>query len=279
MFARTRALPLMVLAALSASAGNASAQTWTTPTSPYRLWPGPDLGLLAATTTLWIMPTLVMHNQIKPPDCALTACDPADVNVLDRQFIQFHNPAGRWAAEGMFLAMPILWGGLELGDVGWHDWKTVLLDFGILAEALAWSGAVDEIFRHAVHRPRPYLYVAGVYPDSRLEGEATFSYYSGHTSAWFAFSVTTAYTFTLRHPHSPWRYPVWIGLLAAGALQGVFRVWSGDHFPTDVLTGMLVGSAIGIAVPTLHLRPADAKVWLVPSVSEGAATVWLGGSF
>jgi membrane-associated phospholipid phosphatase len=53
---------------------------------------------------------------------------------------------------------------------------------------------------------------------------------------------------------------------------------AGKHFPTDVLTGVLVGGAVGTLVPYLHRTPGggDAK-----RTSEAATTpLWsFGGAF
>lgn len=47
---------------------------------------------------------------------------------------------------------------------------------GWVAEALAWNGALQDIVRRAVRRPRPFLYTPGVYPSERDRAEAGFSY-------------------------------------------------------------------------------------------------------
>ena len=84
---------------------------------------------------------------------------------------------------------------------GSRNWKTYLTDLWVVAESLAWNGAIQDIVRRAVRRPRPFLYSPGVYPNDRDSPEAGFSFYSGHTSFAFALATSASYTFTLRHPH------------------------------------------------------------------------------
>ncbi len=35
-------------------------------------------------------------------------------------------------------------------------------------------------------------------------------------------------------------------------MNGVLRVWSGNHYPSDVIAGAAVGSFIGWLVPRMH---------------------------
>ena len=50
----------------------------------------------------------------------------------------------------------------------------------------------------------------------------------------------------------PWRFLVWSVALSLASTVGVLRYVSGSHFPSDIITGALVGSAVGVTVPLLH---------------------------
>lgn len=60
---------------------------------------------------------------------------------------------------------------------------------------------------------------------------------------------------------------------------------AGDHFPTDVIAGAIIGSGIGLLVSVLHRRrgaagsSADVSMRLVPGRLEGGGMVSLVGSF
>jgi membrane-associated phospholipid phosphatase len=169
-------------------------------------------------------------------------------------------------------------------DVGPRNWKTYLTDLWVVAEALAWNGAVQDIVRRAVRRPRPFLYSQGVYPDERNTAEAGLSFYSGHTSFAFALATSCSYTFTLRHPHSKWRWVVWPALMAVASIEPILRVYSGDHFPTDVIVGAVAGSAIGVLFPALHRRLRSVPkivtgMRLVPVVAPEQTVLSLVGRF
>jgi membrane-associated phospholipid phosphatase len=48
----------------------------------------------------------------------------------------------------------------------------------------------------------------------------------------------------------------------AGLGVGALRIAGGNHFPTDVATGVVAGLAVGTAIPLLHRRRR--RVTLVP---------------
>ena len=60
------------------------------------------------------------------------------------------------------------------------------------------------------------------------------------------------------------------------SLFAAMRVVEGKHFPTYVIAGALVGYAIGVLVPHLHV---DAPVALDATLVEGGATVGVSTRF
>jgi membrane-associated phospholipid phosphatase len=96
--------------------------------------------------------------------------------------------------------------------------------------------------------------------------------------------VSASYTFTLRHPRSKWRYVVWPALLAVASIEPILRVYSGDHFPTDVIVAAVAGSAIGLFFPAVHRRLKSIPkvvtgMRLVPIVTQDQTVLSLVGRF
>ncbi|KNZ69669.1 phosphoesterase PA-phosphatase-like protein [Thermincola ferriacetica] len=92
-----------------------------------------------------------------------------------------------------------------------------------------------QLFKRFVSRPRPYLVLPGV----KLRRGfilKDYSFPSGHTAA--SFSI-----FTVISIHYPFIAPV---LLTVAVLIGVSRIYLGQHYPTDVIAGAVLG--IGSAV-------------------------------
>ena len=276
---------LLVTALAAPSAARAADAPVEKNPSPYQLKLEIDIPLFASAMAIWILPSLVVGNQVPGPACGnppdTAPCDPAQLNALDRSVVGTAYPVARTVANSLF-AVPAAFALIDILDGG-KNWRGWLTDLVVVGEAAAINGALDEIVRRSVRRPRPYLYIAGAYPDDRLKPEATFSFYSGHSSTAFALGVSLAYTFHQRHPDSAWRYAVWATLTAAAAAEPVLRVLSGDHFPTDVLVGSLIGTSVGLIVPVLHRRkdlvPGVKALSLVPTSRDGTTMLSLSGMF
>ncbi len=99
------------------------------------------------------------------------------------------------------------------------------------------------------------------------------SFYAGHVSTAFATLSMAAYTARRRHGEHVWPWIV-AGLL--GTSVAVERVASGHHFPTDVATGAVAGTAIGITVPWLHLRHGQPRLAITAMAGHGLG---LAGDF
>ncbi len=172
-----------------------------------------------------------------------------------------------------------LFGGLALGtglvayDGGHHDHLGSRLL--IYAETLVVAGAITELFKWAVRRPRPYTLEPGGrlgVPDDDL------SFFSGHTSMSAAWAFGVARLFDLTH-----RWPAWMRVVAYGSAatftvaMGTMRVLAGKHWPSDVLVGAAVGTAAGLLIPELHRKALPVQVALGPT--DGGWRLSVGAVF
>jgi membrane-associated phospholipid phosphatase len=68
-------------------------------------------------------------------------------------------------------------------------------------------------------------------------------------------------------------------VLAVGCAIASFvataRVMAGKHFITDSISGAIVGTAVGVSIPSLHASP----VRIVPVVSDTQRGLGVGGVF
>jgi membrane-associated phospholipid phosphatase len=226
------------------------------PPSPYRIRLDLDIALLVGGITIWGATSFIGDGQTPPPWCGSSKTPPcvaSQVNVVDRWAIRADDPHARTGADALAGLVPGLLVVFELADARLANWRGWLSDGVVIAQAVAWTGAIQDISRRVVRRPRPYVYV--VNGGGNRDGvEAQFSFFSGHTSNVFAMATATAYTYSLRHPHSKWQWLVWSLALAGATTEPIVRVISGEHFPTDCIAGALVGVSTGLLFPAIHRK-------------------------
>jgi membrane-associated phospholipid phosphatase len=249
---------ILVLGLASPSGGSAEdikKRVKGMPPSPFAISLGVDAPLLSASLGAWIIPTFISGGM---PGPACDPCDPSGLNALDRPVIDYASYEADILSDVALVAVPVLALSVTFVHFPIWGWQGVFEDFVMIAEAMALSGLVQQITRYAVRRPRPFMYREGVQLASRHKVGATLSFFSGHTTLAFSSATAFAYIFTVRQPDSPWVPLVWITSMLGASVMPVARVFSGEHFWTDVIVGAGVGAAFGILIPALH-RTAQAK--------------------
>lgn len=153
------------------------------------------------------------------------------------------------------------------------------------AETLAILAGFQGMMNVAVSRERPYGRDCGRdLPDDSIDCQASNryrSFFSGHTSTSFASAALVC----MHHLKLKLLGPVGdlascLGAEAVAATVSTFRIVGDMHYATDVLTGMVVGTALGVGIPLLHYRsepkkPDEGSVSLIPV----GAGIGIGGTF
>lgn len=137
---------------------------------------------------------------------------------------------------------------------------------GAASLALA-SATINTVGKWSVRRPRPML--DGVPAARQLTTQPrTTSFPSGHSASAFAFTAGVA----LEHP-------LWGAALAPVAVSVAFsRVYTGVHYPSDVLAGAALGVAAGLVVRRFtrdveqaRIAPGDERAAVgAPALPDGA---------
>jgi membrane-associated phospholipid phosphatase len=207
--------------------------------SPHTLAVG--LGGLA----LVVLPAVFAHQLLrtKKPNRG------SRVNWFDRLAIGQDSQLAEWVSNlgtAVGVATPFV--------VDWFDThgerRAFRDDAIVIGQALALSAALNTVVKYIVQRPLPETY-AGVVPNRFGRPRGYRSFYSGHTSLLAASLAAGCITVRKRHGRLPWRWP-WIVSAALTSLVGVARIFSGKHFPSDILVGAPLGAGIGSAVSLLH---------------------------
>lgn len=198
---------------------------------------------------------IVLGEWLNRSKHVLTPDEIAALNVqdikprLDRFVTRLWEPKAQKASD-VFLygsaALPLL----LLADAGMRRHTPKLALIGL--ETYLVNAAFTTLTKELVRRKRPFLYNPNAPMHKKTEPDATSSFFSGHTSATAAACFMTAKMYADYHPNSRYKPYIWAGAALLPAATAYLRVRGGKHYVTDVVTGYLVGAAVGILVPQLH---------------------------
>jgi membrane protein DedA with SNARE-associated domain/membrane-associated phospholipid phosphatase len=170
--------------------------------------------------------------------------------------------------EAVFSPEAVLLAGATVGGLlvvlGRRRREAGKLFSGVVLLATAFgTGILVELFKFLFNRPRP--------PASlQLVAETGLSFPSGHAMAALVVGVAVLYVWSLRAPErrgGSWRAKVRTGLIifTLALLVGLGRVYTGAHYPSDVLAGW----ALGGVWASLCLTAAEVLRRSQKSKSEG----------
>ena len=229
---------------------------------PYKLESAREWTLLGSGAALNIG-GLALMSGIEPFTVEeLGALDPSGINSFDRDGMRPY----RATADGdaMLYASFLFPLGLLADGRSRDDWKTLGVMWG---EVLLINSGVTALTKGLSQRTRPYAYDSQAPIDKRTSRDARVSFFSGHTATtaatcFFVATVVSDYPFS-----GTAKTVVWSAAAIYPAVTGFLRIDSGHHFRTDVITGYVVGAAIGVLIPKLHKSTPSEGVAPYQSVS------------
>ncbi len=256
-------------------------------------------GILTGTAgVLWISSETVFKDDLAPARCRW--CDRAPdgtdrLNRLDRwgRGIAGNTEASRrrantWSNVIGFVGLPLGMLGTQyaVGHSSGASGELFAQDATIMVQSAVLASVANQAVKFAVGRERPFVHVL---PESEKgltahPNDNNVSFYSGHTNLAFSLVASAGTVAALRgYKHQA---VIWGVGLPLAASVGLLRMGADKHYLSDVLTGAVLGTAFGVAVPLLlHGRVEDAppsptrqsSVSLNPMV--GTQMVGLSGAF
>jgi len=190
---------------------------------------------------------------------------------------------------------PIIFDAFALGYGYWRSADAAYQMTLINAETLAITGAIQGAANFSASRERPYgqdCAPPGVTPTGNqisgslgeCNGPTRYrSFFSGHASiAFTSAGLTCSHHLHLQLFGGGADAAACVTALVAATAISMLRVMADVHYATDVITGALVGSAIGFGVPAIHYakhnrgkRTSTVEWHIAPSIGgAGIAGTW-----
>jgi membrane-associated phospholipid phosphatase len=113
------------------------------------------------------------------------------------------------------------------------------------------DGLITNVIKHAVGRERPFMVLADAHCLVGKSGSGSMP--SSHAANWFAASMVLLVYY---------RRSAWI-MFPLASLVGFSRIYTGAHYPSDVLAGAILGAGYAVAF-----------LWLFQSVWQWAGQRW-----
>jgi membrane-associated phospholipid phosphatase len=210
-----------------------------------------DIPITAVAIAAWVT-SQGLAGKLAPEACRLCGDNPLDRRTRSALLWDDTQPAHRtsnWLAFGL---LPV--GALStLALMAAHANKpnNLWIDGLIVAESVALASDLNQLVKFSVGRQRPFVHARNqdVLQHSPRRSDDNVSFYSGHTNLAFSLVAASGTVAMLRgYRAAPW---IWgVGMPLAG-LVGYFRIAADRHYLTDVLTGALLGTGVGVLVPWL----------------------------
>jgi len=227
---------------------------------------------LALSTSFLLKP----YSDLTAQDIAVF--DPGSVNAFDRYSTTRSSKNLDIAGDVVIYslaAVPLSFLGLKSIN---KDFRSAFTFLVMYAESTMLINGLTRTLKISFRRKRPYVYNDSLTIKERMDSENQLSMPSNHTANAFNSAVFMSTVFTLTYPDSKWVPVVWSLSMSAAATVGILRIFSGKHYPTDVLVGALLGTVTGLAIPFLHWKKKKSVV-IIPVAGDGFAGVSASGQF
>ena len=235
--------------------------------SPYKLSRPKESWLLGSGVVASIAGFAAQHSVDPLSRDAINRLSRQDVNAVDRRATNFYSTGLSTGSDVLVGTMIVFPAALFISN----DAFTV----GVMyTETMMFTGAASFIAKGLVQRTRPFAYNPTVSIDKKRGREARRSFFSGHTAAAFSSAVFMSTVFSAYHPKSKWKPVIWTASLLAASTVGVLRYRSGQHFPSDIFAGAVVGSTLGYLIPYMH-KAKTAGLSLMPLIDGKSAGLTL----
>ena len=209
-----------------------------------------------------------------------------EINNLDRQDIP---KIDRWAA-GMSSDKAdansniLFYGSIPVPFALLLD-KKIRKDAGkigfLYLEAMSITGLFYTGTVYLVDRYRPEAYDTSIPAENRTSGNLKDAFMAGHPALVATSLFFTAKVYGDYNPESSFKYVLYGVAIAGTGTTAYLRHIAGKHFPTDLITGVTIGTLCGILVPHFHKvkNVKESNLGFYPYFNQGAKGLGLKYTF
>jgi membrane-associated phospholipid phosphatase len=219
--------------------------------SPYKLHPVGDVATVSAGAVLFGVGLSLTNNITPLEESDILQLDMNQISTFDRRATSHFLEKSASTSDYLLAASALSPFLLAADKRIRQDYFTIGVMF---SEVILLNAGITNISKGYFQRNRPYVYNPEVPIEEKLDRGARESFFSGHVSHTAAFSFFTAHVINSYSQNQTVKTAAWIGAFTLPAVVGYLRYSSGKHYPSDIITGYVVGAAIGYFVPQLHLR-------------------------
>jgi len=205
--------------------------------------------IFSSGVSLGITDLLIINNTESITAEELNSLSIDNINSFDRAAaLNFSPSAGTWSDLLLYTTIfsPLLLTTSSEVQNNIGSFLTMYLQNSLTAFSLS------HLSKTTTGRLRPYTYNEQAPDETRMAADSRLSFFSGHATLAFASAVFLSVTFSKYHPDSKLKPYVWGTSLIAASVVGYLRFAAGAHFPTDIITGAIIGSVIGYLIPLIH---------------------------
>ena len=227
-----------------------------------------DIPLTSVAAAISMFNFTQIYSKDRSTEEEILALDKNDVNRFDRRAAGNFNEGAKTASDFFFnVAIPLPLIVFAFDDALREDYLRLTL---LYLEAMSFTGIAYSTSQQLNNRLRPFTYNQELELSQRTKGSGKNSFYSGHTALVATSTFFLARVYADYHPDSPYKWVFYGSAGLATFLTGNLRVRAGQHFPTDVLMGGLVGTLSGFLVPYFHKNKLfkDPNLSLMPFSGE-----------
>lgn len=165
---------------------------------------------------------------------------------LDHQLFIYLNNLGSSSWDGFWNFVTNKWSSIPLyGFIvyllfRWIGWKSAVAVLVLVAVMITATDQLANVFKDGFQRLRPCRQ-EGVMEYTRFVAVrcGLYGYFSAHAASSTALVVFLGNIFKTRNSKIVWLLVIW------GLMVSYSRIYVGVHYPSDVISGMLIGSGIG----------------------------------